>query len=125
MRVRRAHYFWSSLSRSESWPPCCIALLTSVVTLSIVFFGCSPARLEASFSAEKSHPGRPTTSEIASKTALVRGSVDKAVPPDPGHHFAQPRADLLDRKLGGHAPLAGQPGRGGAAPEDETLRVLR
>src|SRR6267143_6661987 len=72
------------------------------------------------------HPAkRPTSSETATATprkgqpsramigcgyggltryfctfSILRG-VDKTVPLYPGHHFAQPRADLLDRQLGG------------------------
>src|SRR6185369_15952051 len=110
---RRPHYFWSSFRRSESCPCCCIALLTSVVTLSMVCFGRSPTRLEASFSAEKSHPDRETTNANARKALLVLGSVDKAVPFYPGHHLAQLAADLLDRQLGRHAAARQQRRRAG------------
>src|SRR6266850_1441752 len=50
--------------------------------------------------------------------------VDQAVLLDPGHHLAQPRADLLDRQLCGHAPPRQQHGRAGAVLEHELLGVL-
>src|SRR5689334_15187470 len=55
---------------------------------------------------------------------LIARRVNKAVPPDPGHHLAQPRADLLDRQLGRLAPLGEQRGRAGAVLEHELLRIL-
>src|SRR5688572_23074431 len=36
-------------------------------------------------------------------SSVLRG-IDQAVALDPRHHLAQPRANLLDRQLGGHAP---------------------
>src|SRR5467141_5452850 len=55
--------------------------------------------------------------------SILRG-VDKAVSLDPGHHFAQPRADLLDRQLGGHAPAAEEHRRPRAVFQHELLGVL-
>src|SRR5438132_10613014 len=102
--MRASRYFWSSFSLSESWP-CCIRFPTLEETLSTVFFGCWPMRFASSDSLQA------VSSREARSKPLIFRSVDKAVPFDPGHHFAEPRADLLDRQLGGHAPLAEQPRR--------------
>src|SRR3954464_8264762 len=50
--------------------------------------------------------------------------VDQAVLLDPRHHLAQPRADLLDRQLRGHAPARQQHRRPGTVLEDELLGVF-
>src|SRR5687767_6052724 len=102
-------YFEScSLRRSD---PCCIDLFTSTVTLSTVFFGCAPMFLDCS--------GLHAASTRTRR--LILGSVDKAVLPDPRHHLAQPRADLLDRQLGRHAALRQQSRRPGAVLQHELL----
>src|SRR6266571_1114567 len=115
-----SYFCSSSLSRSEPCP-CCIRLPTFEETLSTVFFGCWPMRRAASDSGTLSP--QAASSNSAMKRLILR-SVDKAVPPDPGHHFAQPGADLLDRQLGGHAPTRQQRRRAGAILEHEVLRVL-
>src|SRR5437879_7304230 len=61
-----------------------------------------------SSSFKRSDPCNATTSR-----ASILRRVDKAVLSDPGHHFSQTRADLLDRMLSGHAPPAVQDGRAG------------
>src|SRR5438034_2101209 len=63
-------------------------------------------------------------SDPSASSASILRRVDKAVLPDPGHHFAQPRANLLDRQLRGHAPPAEQGGRAGAVLQHELLGVL-
>src|SRR5262245_18164762 len=70
--------------------------------------------------ARNGHPSRATTG----CGQLVFGRVDKAVLADPGHHLAQPRADLLDRQLRGHAPARKQRRRAGAVLGNELLGVL-
>src|SRR5687768_3042850 len=97
-----------------------MALLTSVVTRSIVFFGCAPILRDCSSVQPKEKTIKATTRYLIS---ILRG-VDKAVLPDPRHHLAQPRADLLDRQLGGHAPPAEQARRAGAVLQHELLGVL-
>src|SRR5436190_12830839 len=76
-------------------------------------------RYFCSSSFRRSDPCNATTS-----SASILRRVDKAVLPDPGHHFAQPRADLLDRQLRSHAPPAEQGGRTGAVLQHELLGVL-
>src|SRR5712692_7830418 len=115
-----SYFCSSSLSRSEPCP-CFIASPTLRETLSMVFFGCWPMRRAASDSGTLSP--QPATSNSAMKRLILR-SVDKAVPFYPGHHFAQPGADLLDRQLGGHAPVRKQRRRPGAVLEHELLGVL-
>src|SRR6267378_3078321 len=114
-------YFGSSSFRRSDPCPCCIALPTSVVTRSTSFFGCWPRRLAASDSGILSPQAARRTTAI---NALVLRSVDKSIPLDPGHHFAQPRADLLDRQLGGHAPAAEEHRRPRAVFQHELLGVL-
>src|SRR5438045_2261872 len=84
-------------------------------------------------SASATATARPTNSQpsraisgcgYGGRISLVLGGIHQAVLANPGHHFAQARADLLDRQLRGHAPLAEQPGRAGAVLEHELLRVL-
>src|SRR2546430_14405521 len=58
----------------------------------------------------------------ASSVSILR-RVDQTVPLDPGHHLAQPRADLLDRQLPGHAPPAEHGGGGGAVLPHRLLCV--
>src|SRR6266850_4009689 len=64
------------------------------------------------------------SSNATTSSASILRRVDKAVPLDPGHHFAQPRADLLDRQLGGHAPAAEEHRRSRAVFQHELLGVL-
>src|SRR5713226_542251 len=115
-----SYFCSSSLSLSEPCP-CFIASPTLLETLSTSFFGCWPMRRAASDSGTLSP-------QAASRTTMIRNSIlrsiDKAVSPDPGHHFAQPGADLLDRQLGGHAPVRKQRRRPGAVLEHELLGVL-
>src|SRR6266513_1519143 len=114
--VGLTRYFCSSsLRRSESCP-CRIALPTSGVTRSTIFFGCWPRRLAASDSG--------TLSPQAASSASILRSVDKAVPFNPGHHFAQAGAHLLDRQLGCHAPTAEERRRSRAVFQHELLGVL-
>src|SRR4030095_7191347 len=70
--------------------------------------------------ARNGHPSRATTG----CGQLVFRGVCKAVLADPGHHLAQPRADLLDRQLRGHAPAREQRRRAGTVLEHEVLGVL-
>src|SRR2546428_272715 len=76
-------------------------------------------RYFCSSSFRRSDPCNATTSSVS-----ILRRVDKAVPLDPGHHLAQPRADLLDRQLRGHAPPAEQGGRAGVVLQHELLGVL-
>src|SRR3989442_15817599 len=110
-------YFGSSSFRRSDPCPWCIALPTSVVTRSTIFFGCWPRRLAASDSGTLSP-------QAATSSASILRSVDKTVPFYPGHHFAQPRADLLDRQLRGHAPTAEEHRRPRAVFQHELLGVL-
>src|SRR5712664_2322558 len=114
-------YFGSSSFRRSESCPCCIALPTSVVTRSTIFFGCWPRRLAASDSGILSPQAARRTTAI---NALVFRSVDKSIPLDPGHHFAQAGSYLLDRQLGGDAAPAEQGGRAGAVLQHELLSVL-
>src|SRR5205807_8911894 len=111
----------SSLRRSESCP-CCIALPTSAVARSTIFFGRWPRRLAASDSGTLS-PQAASSNAMTSSASILR-SVDKAVPFYPGHHFAQAGAHLLDRQLGSHAPTAQQRRRSRAVFQHELLGVL-
>src|SRR3989449_10018023 len=113
----RTRYFCSSSFRRSDPCPCCIALPTSVVTRSTSFFGCWPRRLAASDSGTLSPQAASSNATTSSASILRR--VDKAVPLDPGHHLAQPRADLLDRQLRGHAPVAEERRRSRAVFEHE------
>src|SRR5229473_4384079 len=115
-------YFGSSSFRRSESCPCCIALPTSVVTRSTIFFGCWPRRLAASDSGTLS-PQAASSNATTSSASILR-SVDKTVPFYPGHHFAQPRADLLDRQLRGHAPTAEEHRRSRAVFQHELLGVL-
>src|SRR5437879_2378882 len=115
-------YFCSSSFRRSDPCPCCIALPTSVVTRSTSFFGCWPRRLAASDSGTLSPQAASSNATTSSASILRR--VDKAAPFYPGHHFAQPRADLLDRQLRGHAPTAEKRRRPGAVFQHELLGVL-
>src|SRR5690606_34541392 len=108
-------YCESSFRRSEPCP-CCIAFWMSVATRSTVFLGVCPSERDCS------SVQAPRSTVMA--TRLILGSVDKTVLLDPRHHLAQARADLLDRQLGGHAPLAEEAGRPGPVLEHELLRVL-
>src|SRR6266850_965933 len=69
-------------------------------------------------------PPQAASSNATTSSASILRRVDKAVPLDPGHHFAQPRADLLDRQLGGHAPAAEEHRRSRAVFQHELLGVL-
>src|SRR6266849_736212 len=115
-------YFGSSSFRRSESCPCCIALPISVVTRSTIFFGCWPRRLAASDSGTLS-PQAASSNATTSSASILR-SVDKTVPFYPGHHFAQPRADLLDRQLRGHAPTAEEHRRPRAVFQHELLGVL-
>src|SRR5713101_4252431 len=115
-----SYFCSSSLSLSEPCP-CFIASPTLLETLSTSFFGCWPMRRAASDSGTLSP--QAATSNSAMKRLVLR-SVDKAIPFYPGHHFAQPGTDLLDRQLGGHAPVRKQRRRPGAVLENELLGVL-
>src|SRR5882762_3771254 len=64
------------------------------------------------------------SSNATTSSASILRSVDKTVPLYPGHHFAQPRADLLDRQLRGHAPAAEEHRRPRAVFQHELLGVL-
>src|SRR6266404_7854349 len=111
-------YFCSSSFRRSDPCPCCIALPTSVVTRSTVCLGILPSSFDRS---DSPHPAKARTRMI--KTSVFR-SVDETVPLDPRHHFAQPRADLLDRQLRGHAPTAEEHRRPRAVFQHELLGVL-
>src|SRR6266404_4227478 len=111
-------YFCSSSFRRSDPCPCCIALPTSVVTRSTVCLGILPSSFDRS---DSPHPAKARARMI--KTSIFR-SVDKTVPLDPRHHFAQPRADLLDRQLRGHAPAAEEHRRPRAVFQHELLGVL-
>src|SRR3954463_6699990 len=83
------------------------------------------ARASATASATNGQPSRAITGcGYGGFMPLVLGGVDEPVLADPRHHLAQPGADLLDRQLGGHAPLAGELRRAGAVLQDELARVL-
>src|SRR5437588_1998690 len=84
------------------------------------------ASAAATASATKSQPSRAMSGcgYGAFIPPLVLRRVHQPVLADPGHHLAQPRADFLDRQLGGHAPLAQQPRRARAVLEHELLGVL-
>src|SRR5205085_10034365 len=113
------YLFSASLRRSESCP-CFIASLILFVTLSIVFLGWLPMFLDCSGVQAAMASANPKMK----MRILVLGSVDQPVLADPRHHLAQPRADLLDRQLGGHAPLRQQARRAGAVLQHEVLGVL-
>src|SRR6185295_4781458 len=94
----------------------------------------APTKKNRSMETAKAMPrnGQPSRAMIGcgqggvtrcSRSSVPR-RVDQAVLLDPGHHLAQPRADLFDRQLGGHAPAREQRGRAGAVLEHELLRVL-
>src|SRR3989442_804179 len=118
----RTRYFCSSSFTRSDPRPCCIALPTAVVTPSTSFFGCLARRLAGSDSGTLSPPAASSHATTSSASILRR--VDKAVPLDPGHHLAQPRANLLDLQLGGHAPAAEERRRPRAVFEHELLGVL-